>query len=453
MNISMKRLGTAALFAVSLYAGQAAVFAQVNTQRLDSFMNHVAAHNKMMGAVAISKGGKVIFNKAIGQERIVDGKNVAATKNTRYRVGSITKMFTSVMVFQMEEEGKLSLDSKLATYFPEVPNADKITIGQLLNHHSGLHNLTDDPAYITWNTSAVSREDMLKKLAALSIDFEPGAKGQYSNSNYILLGFILEKVGGKPYADLLKERITGKIGLKNTSFGGKPDPKKHDALSYSFDGKKWVAREVTDMSIPQGAGAIVSTPADLVTFETALFQGKLVGKASLEQMMDLKDDYGMGVFRFPWGDSRWAWGHTGGIDGFSSMLSYFTDDSVCIALSSNGVNYSINEIMIGLLSIYYDMPYRFPSFITFEMTATELKRYEGVYSSKEMPLKITVKEENGSLTAQATGQSAFPLEAVSREEFKFDAAGLRIAFAVDGGGVANGLTLKQGGKEFTFTKD
>jgi CubicO group peptidase (beta-lactamase class C family) len=452
MNMLLKRTGAALVLATAMYATPVAVLAQANIARLDSFMNHVSQHNKMMGSVAISKGGKVVFNKAIGEERITNGKAVHATTATRYRVGSVTKMFTAVLVFQQIEAGKLTLDSKLETWFPGVPNAGKITIGNLLNHHSGLFNVTNDPTYVDWNTKPVSREDMVKKLEALKIEFEPGKEGEYSNSNYILLGFILEKITGKPYADLLKENITGKLGLKNTSFAGQPDPKKHDAMSYSYDSKKWVEREVTDMSIPQGAGAVVSTPADLVKFETGVFTGKLVSKNSLNQMMDLKDGYGMGLFRFPWTD-RWAWGHTGGIDGFSSMLSYFPDDSVCIALTSNGVNFPVNDVMIGLLSIYYDMPYMFPSFIKFEVPPSLLKAYAGTYSSAQIPIKLTITEHDGALSAQATGQSAFPLEAVSREEFKFDAAGLRITFSMLDAVKASGLVLKQGGQEFTFTKD
>ncbi|MEO7925118.1 MAG: serine hydrolase domain-containing protein [Saprospiraceae bacterium] len=116
----------------------------VNSAKLDSFFNILGEKNKAMGSIAISKNGHLIYTKAIGYSRISDLVKTAATKQTKYRIGSITKMFTAVMIFQLKEEKKLELKNTLAMYFPDIPNAKKVTIGNLLNHRSGIHNFTDE---------------------------------------------------------------------------------------------------------------------------------------------------------------------------------------------------------------------------------------------------------------------------------------------------------------------
>src|SRR6185437_6688717 len=237
----------------------------INKAKLDSFFHALSLHNQGMGSVAVSIGGMLVYQKAIGYSEIKDDIKIPATVNTKYRIGSITKMFTTTMIFQLVEEGKLSLSSPLSAWFPTIPNAEKITIGEMLDHHSGLHNFTNDPLYLTYMTKPQTEAAMLNNIEKSASDFEPGAKGEYSNTNFVLLGYIIEKITGKPYREELKKRITSKIGLNDTYYGGKANPANNEAYSYSFAGK-WQQQPETDMSIPGGAGAIVSTPADLDKF-------------------------------------------------------------------------------------------------------------------------------------------------------------------------------------------
>jgi D-alanyl-D-alanine carboxypeptidase len=423
---------------------------KLNAPKLDSLLEALSNNNKAMGSVAISKNGKLLYTKSIGFSAVFDKMKIPATENTKYRIGSITKTFTTVLVFQLIEEGKLSLATTLDKYFPSVPNAKSITIGNLLNHRSGIHNFTNDQAYLTWMTKPKTKDEMIAIIAKAPSDFQPDSKAEYSNSNFVLLGFIIEKLRKKPYSEVLAERITKKIGLAETYFGTAADTKRNESYSYKWMNDKWNQEPETDMSIPHGAGAIVSTPSDLTKFLEALFAGKLIKPESLSKMKTITDNYGMGLFQFPFGGKK-GFGHTGGIDGFASSASYFPGDSLAVAYCTNGQVYAMNDILIGVLSIYFNRPYEIPTFktSTYLVKTEDLDKYLGIYSSQQLPLKITITKNDAVLTAQATGQSSFPLEASEKDKFKFDQAGVVLEFNPE----KNEMILKQGGGVFQFTKD
>jgi D-alanyl-D-alanine carboxypeptidase len=418
----------------------------INKTKLDSFFNTLSEKNKAMGSVAISKNGQLVYSKAIGYSFISGSEKKLATNNTKYRIGSITKMFTATMVFQLVEEGKLKLITPLNTFFPTVPNAAKITISHLLNHRSGIHNFTDDSAYLTYMTQPKKQAEMLAVIIKNKPDFEPNSKAFYSNSNYVLLGYIIEKLTNQSYAKNLSQRITSKIGLADTYVGGKTNTGNNESLSYSFE-NNWSPESETDLSIPGGAGAIVSTPTDLTKFAEALFTGKLVSQSSLAQMKTMVEGYGMGMFQIPF-YTKIAYGHNGGIDGFTSNLSYFPQDSVSIAYCTNGQVYPMNDILIGIMSIYFNANYFIPTFTSIALKSEDLDKYIGAYSSTQLPLKIVVTKNNTTLMAQATGQSAFPLEATGKDIFSFDQAGIVMEFNP----AKNEFILKQGGVNYLYTK-
>jgi CubicO group peptidase (beta-lactamase class C family) len=435
------RVLSAALLILALFS---AAFSQaLDKAKLDKFFDALAEKNKAMGSLTISKDGNVLYSRAIGFSRINETEKTPSTPVTKYRIGSISKMFTATMIFQLIEEGKLKLTDTLDKFFPQIPNASKITIGNMLNHRSGIHSFTNDPDFPAWLMKPKTQSEMLDIIAKGKPDFEPNAKESYSNAGYVLLGYVLEKASGKSYQDNLKERITSKIGLSNTYLGGKANTNDNESFSYSYVGN-WKTETETDLSIPGGAGAIISTPTDLTKFIHALFELKLVSQQSLNQMKTEK----MGMFPYPV-DEKTLYGHSGGIDGFNSMLIYLPEEKLSVAYTSNGMVYPMDDILLGAFAVYYNKPFTIPTFENFAVSAEDLERYVGVYSSPGVPLKITVTRNAESLFAQATGQSAFPLEAVTKARFKFDTAGVVMEFDAD----KNQLTLKQGGREFVFTKE
>jgi len=418
----------------------------LNTAKLDSFFTALNIHNRGMGSVAISSNGVIVYQKAIGYSGINGDNKIPATIKTKYRIGSITKMFTATMVFQLIEEGKLSLETPLSTWFPQMPNAAKITISEMLDHRSGLHNFTNDSLYMSYMAKPQTEAQMLTIMARQKPDFEPDTKADYSNTNFVLLGYIIEKITGKPYPEELKKRITSKIGLADTYYGGKANTANNEAYSYSFT-EKWQQQPETDMSIPGGAGALVSTPADLDKFIEALFAGKLISLSNLERMKTMRDNYGMAMFVIPFYEKK-SYGHTGGIDGFSSMLSYFPVEKLAVAYISNGTVYSTNDIMIGVLSIYFNKPFNIPAFKSIILKTEDLDKYLGNYTSTQIPLKIAITKNNTSLIAQATGQPPLTLETVDTDKFVFTPAAITMQFDPAKGE----FTVLQGGKTYLFTK-
>ncbi len=408
-------------------------------------MDILADKNQAMGSLTISKKGVVVYSRAIGYSFISGNEKLPARDQTKYRIGSITKMFTATMIFQLIEDGKLTLTTTVDKFFPQLPNASKITISNLLNHRSGLHNFTDDPEYQTWMTQPKTRDEMLAIISKGGVDFQPNEKSSYSNSGYVVLAYIIEKISKQSYSKYLSNRITSKIGLSSTYVGPKTDTKKNESFSYRFLNSWDLGGPETDLSIPGGAGAIVSTPADLTKFIESLFFLKLISSSSLEQMKTMTDGYGMGMFQFPF-YTKQAYGHTGGVDGFASILEYFPEDSLALAYCSNGQVYPMNYILIGVLSIYFNQPYSIP---TFSLKTEDLDKYLGVYSSIQIPLKITITKNATTLISQAAGQQSFPLDATEKDKFKFDPAGIKVEFNPD----KNEMTLKQGGQTVLFTKE
>lgn len=440
-------------------------FAQDKFTRMDSLLNYLHENNKFMGSLTIREGENVVFSKAYGFADVE--KNIKADRLTRYKIGSISKTFTAVMVMQLIEEKKLTLQTKLNRFYPKMPNAEKISIYDLLHHRTGIVDFVNqDSAFHKVLDKKHSKEDILKVITSYEPLFEPGSKYQYSNSNFFILGCIIEKLTKKSYAENLQNRIvkkaelgtyenktemtakgavTNKVFVPTTYYKEEAtNTANKESYSYYFDGAYWVKSLENHNSIPFASGGITSTTADLTKFIYALFDGKLVSQASLDQMKEIKEGYGKALIQFPFGERRF-YGHGGRIENFSSMLGYYPTEKLSFSLISNGDNFVQNDIIIGILSIYYKMPFPFPKFM--KMDKAELAKFTGTYASKDLPLKITVSEKNGELSAQATGQGAFPLTFKEETTFVFAPAGIEMVFG------DKSFVLIQGGMKFNFTKE
>ena len=443
-----KLLFIALLFSYSIASAQ-----DFDKQKLDSYINSLQKNNKASLAVSISKSNKPVYEGYAGF--LSDKNKQKIDSNTKFRIGSITKTFTAVVVFQLIEEGKLSLDTKVSQFFPDIKNAEKITIAQLLNHQSGIFNFTDAPSFMNIMTQKKSKEELLQVIKDQTSDFEPGTQTSYSNSGYVLLGLIIEKATGISYEAHLNTRIIDKLGLKNTAYGDNIEIEKNEANSMNFQNGKWTNFPFkSDMSIPFSAGAIVSTPNDLNEFTYSLFNNKLVSAKSLAKMKEIKNGLGHGLFSVPFYNKS-AFGHNGKIDNFESSAYHFEVDDVSISVLTNGLTITFNDVLVGVLSIYYNKDFDLPNFDQkpIEINAESLKKYAGLFSSDVLPIQMVINTEGGKITAQATGQGAFPLTPYSNREFRFDQAAIVILF----GGTEDAVdyttfTLKQGGQQFPFKK-
>ncbi|MEN9638833.1 MAG: hypothetical protein RLZZ262_701, partial [Bacteroidota bacterium] len=241
--------------------------------KLDSYFDALEQNNKFMGSVAVSMNGEVIYTRACGWADVEN--KIKATEKSKYRIGSISKSFTAVLIMKAVELKKISLDIAIDKWFPSLPYAKSTTVRHLLQHRSGIHNFTNDDDYLNWNTQPKSEKEMIDLIAKAGNDFEPDSKAEYSNSNYVLLTFILEKEFSKSYAELLQEHIVKPTGLTNTYVFGPIKTRNNECKSYNYLGN-WVEESETHYSIPLGAGAITSTPVDLTKFADALFGGRII---------------------------------------------------------------------------------------------------------------------------------------------------------------------------------
>jgi D-alanyl-D-alanine carboxypeptidase len=403
-----------------------------------------------MGTLVIAKDGKVIYNRSIGYARIDETIKKPLTAESRYRIGSITKMYTVVMIYQLVEEGKLKLTDVLGKFFPQVPNAAKITIAQILAHRSGIHDSLVDPSMRTTpKTSPMTKDEMLALIFKGNSDFEPGTKHEYSNSGFTLLGMIIEKVTGKPYAENLKQRINSKIGLKDTYIAtGNIDVNNNESLTYRYLGS-WKQDPETHPSVLFGAGSIISTPADMAQFIHALFELKLISKQHLAIMTTIQDDEGSGMEPFQFA-GRTFYGHTGGADNYGAWLAYMPTEKLAMAYTTNAKVYPVGDIMKEITDIYYNKPFEIPSFEALAVSTELLDKYVGVYGIAGAPVKFTITRTGNTLYIKPPREEATPLEATAQNIFNIAGVnGVTFEFDAD----KKQMTMKRPGGERVFTKE
>ncbi len=414
-------------------------------KKLDDYFNALAAEDRVLGSFAVYENGKEVFDKAY----IFKGDKVIETQDSyRYKIGSISKTFTSTLVFQMIEDGKLSLDTKLSKFFPEIKNADNITVKMMLNHHSGIFNYTNHDEFQTYYQEPQKNADMVARIKTYEPAFEPGEKGEYSNSNYLLLGYILEAISGKDYGELIAEKIAEPLGLHETYLESVTEPEKNEVFSY-INREGWEQIPQWEMSSADAAGAIVSSTHDLNLFYKGLFDGKLISESSLETMITEEDNMGHGIFKreVDLGDEEAiGYWHNGRIENFSSGMVYFPEQKIGIAALINGTGYDGVKIFRTLTRSAFGKSIEIPEFKTVEVSEDQLKAYEGEFASDTHPLGIKVMIKDGVLHAQADGQGAFPLTPIDEHKFEFTAASIEMTFDPEN----KQFVIRQGGRADIF---
>ncbi|WP_452231729.1 serine hydrolase domain-containing protein [Lacinutrix sp. MEBiC02595] len=389
-----------------------------NFEQLDSFLEVLHANNKLMGSMSVLKEGKSVYHKSVGYRSIISEEKALNTITSKYRIGSVTKTFTAVMIFQLVDEGKIKLEEKLSNYFPEIPNASAISIANLLDHSSGLFNIPRDENFNEHHP--ITKNEMVALIKSHAVDFQPNEKNEYSNTNYILLGYILEKIENASYKTILQDRIVNKLQLKNTYYGDVINPKNNEALSYYYDEEEMLHEaNQAHLSNPGGAGAIVSNPEDLVVFMDALFTNKLMSKKSFKRMTTIKDEYGSGIMSAE-KNGQTIYAHNGSIDSFKSMVMYIPDSKIAIAFTANALDFGLMPIMFNAMAVMQGEALFIPNFDSVSLSEKELQQYEGVYSCEGLPFNLVFKSNGKALQGAPEGRDLKTLDATSENEFKLD---------------------------------
>lgn len=329
-------------------------------QQLDALVTAYAKAGQFNGTVLVAHHGQVIFTKGYGlANREWNQPNAADTK---FRIGSLTKQFTAMLVMQLVEKGRLRLDGHVSDYLPDYPkpNGDQITLHHLLSHTSGIPNFTASPAREAASLLPTTPQAAVRGFAALPLEFEPGSTYRYSNSGYILLGAIIEQVTNKPYAQVLAENILQPLHMQETGYDLPSTIIPRRAAGYEKTTAGVVNAPYLDMTGPYAAGALYSTVRDLYKWEQALYTTQLLSDAGKAQMFQpFKNDhaYGWNTARLPMGaDTIAVLRHGGVINGFRAfLLRAPKDHNLVIALDNESNDYT-PKISTMLLRVLYHQP-------------------------------------------------------------------------------------------------
>ncbi|MGE5432131.1 MAG: serine hydrolase domain-containing protein [Syntrophomonadaceae bacterium] len=338
-------------------------FAQnTKTQEIDKLLTEYYNSGKFQGSVLIGDDSGILYEKGFGYANIELG--VPNTPETKFRIASITKTFTSLLVMQQVEEGKVKLNARITSYIPDYPqkNGSRISIHNLLSHTSGMGHYDFVPHFFQYYSFIpYNHADFIKLFWDRPLLFEPGTKYNYSSFNYYVLGVMLEKITGEPYEDLVKKRIFDRIGMKNTAVDNQRKIEKNRASGYEKTDAGYQNATYRNMSTALATGDIISTVKDLYLWDRALYTDKLLPN----KMRDLMFTPNLGGYGYGWeskkltladGTTSNTVSHVGNIYGFLSIITRYLDRHAVIILLCNSDKSDIYGITSALQNIIFSKP-------------------------------------------------------------------------------------------------
>jgi CubicO group peptidase (beta-lactamase class C family) len=434
-----------AFFAVSCQPKaqvKSAVQVAADAKKLDSILTRFSEANIFQGVVLVAADGKVLLNKGYGFADAASQK--PNDPSMVYQIGSVTKQFTAAAILKLQEQKKLSVNDPVSKYFPKLKEGGRITIRHLLTHTSGLYNYTNDTTF--WMHEAAipsSREKMIGRFANMPLDFEPGTKFSYSNSGYVLLGYIIEQVSGKTYEQYIRENIFRPLGMNRSGFDFTKATGR--ATGYYVGGASEPAM-IVDSTGSYAAGSIYTTTSDLFKWVQAMHNKKIIKAESWEQAFTpFKGQYGYGLIMDKMYGQKRVW-HNGGIHGFVSNLEYFPESNTTVILISNYMYSDLSRLSRTIDAALFGQDYDLPK-VRKETKLAEagLKDYEGTYELTQA-FSITVKVKDGKLMAKATGQGAYEIyPEEEKDHFFYKVVDAQIVFERDATGKVVMLSLFQNG--------
>jgi Beta-lactamase class C and other penicillin binding proteins len=420
--------------------------------RMDEIVQSYVKSGKFMGAVLVEKDGKPVLDKGYGFANLEWQQ--PNTPGTKFRLGSITKQFTSAAIYILQERGKLKLDDPMKKYIPEAPPAwDKITIHQLLTHTAGLPNFTDQPEYMTRKFHPAKPDEIIAWFKDKPLDFDPGSKEKYSNSGYVLLGRIIEKASGEGYAQFIAENIFKPLGMKDSGYDSNSAVIAYHAQGYQPSAGGMEVAPYIDMTVPFAAGGLYSTTHDLAVWDRALFGGKLLKPESLEMMLTpVFNDYASGLIVKEVSGHR-SISHSGGIEGFNTRGDYLVDDKLAVIVLANLNGGAPDEIGRALVKTALGQPVVLASerkAVALEPAAFDV--FAGTYRLAPQ-FTLTVSRDGDHFMVQGSDQPKIEVFPSGPREFFAKAVEASITFEVDGSGHATKLILHQNGRDMAGIKE
>ncbi len=382
-------------------------YGQTTTNKLDELMNKYTEYGQFNGSILVAEKGKVIYKKGFGMANME--WEILNHSNTKHRLGSITKQFTSMLIMQLVEQGKIKLEEPIITYLPDYPKSTGsiINIHHLLTHTSGIPNYTAFPNFFKDKSrDFYNPKDFVKTFADSTLQFTPGKKFNYSNSGYFLLGVIIEKVSGKSYEQVLNENIFKPLNMINTGYDHHSEILKNRASGYEREGNSYINAPYLDMSIPYAAGSLYSSVEDLFIWDQALYNNEILSKENTKLLFTEHFPafggyygYGWSISKQPIGNSKdsvHVIGHGGGINGFNTLISRMPTNKNLIVLFNNTGGAALNKIATAINGIIHNKTYELPKksvayslldIILKEDIIAGLKHFEEIKNDKSYTLK------------------------------------------------------------------
>jgi CubicO group peptidase (beta-lactamase class C family) len=367
ITMNHKSIKLLILIFIILLGVKGGVFAQDKAAKIDELMRLYHDYGQFNGSVLVAENGKVIYKKGFGFANME--WKAPNTPDTKFRIASIAKQFTAALILQLVEQGKIKLDGKITDYLPDYrkDTGDGVTIHHLLNHTSGIPDFPRVPGFANDMRNPFTVPVFIKKYTSGDLEFKPGTKYRYNNSAYFLLGAIIERVTGKPYEQVLKERIFDPLGMKNTGYDHHEVILSKRASGYEKSLAGYINGPYMDMSIVFAAGGLYSTVEDLYLWDRAFYTDKILSAKSKELMFkpNLENyGYGFNIGKVSLGESKRTVPevyHTGLIDGFATMIVRLIEDQHLIVILDNTSQWqSNNRLKVAITNILYDQPYSLP---------------------------------------------------------------------------------------------
>ncbi|WP_422106881.1 serine hydrolase domain-containing protein [Winogradskyella sp.] len=402
--------------------GQNKDFRNIKIEKIDSYLSSANKAYRFNGTALIYHKGKILLNKGYGFRNFsTKQKN---TPKTRFPILSITKTITAAIILKLHDEGRLSLNDNLRSYFPDYPNGSKIKISHLLNHTSGIYNYTvdvgeEDSLIVNY---PIPKTFVLDHFKNKPLDFEPGQYYSYNNSAYFLLGLIIEKIVGKPYEAVVRDIVFNPLEMHDSGFDFINLPNSARAQGYQF----WTKDHIKpykhyDSTFAYSAGSIYSTSTDLFRWAKAVSEQKILKRKTWKQAFTPNlNNYGYGWEIGVFSGKNYI-KHSGGYPGFMSELIYYPKEDAIIVLLNNFGNYNQNvwSIGMGVSSILFNLPYDNWK-LRKEIHADDsiLNEYSGIYKlNGKKSIDITLKDNTlflnngyGEQKLHAESETVFYLE-------------------------------------------
>jgi CubicO group peptidase (beta-lactamase class C family) len=436
-------------------AQPAALDAAALEQKVDELLEAHAKVNDFHGSILLARNGKPLVAKGYGFANVE--WRIPNTPDTRFRIGSITKQFTSMLIMQLREQGKVKVEDSVCVYVTPCPDAWKpVTIHHLLTHTSGIPSYTGIAAWRETNMVPKTVDQMVALFRDLPLQWVPGEKFAYNNSGYYLLGVVIETVTKKKYEAALQEMILDPLGLKGTGYDWPSTILPKRASGYQGRGPAFANAPPLDMQQPYAAGSMYSTVEDLLAWDQALYTEKLLPDAAKQLMWTpFKDGYAYG-----WGirdASPATFGykqiaHSGGINGFSSMIIRLPEINVTAIVLGNNAAAPAAPIARDLLALYFGQPYDVPApKAIIPLDPKDFDQYVGAYQfGPNFVMKVS-REGNRFIT-QATGQQPIEIFPMSETKFFPKEIEAELTFVKSADGTVTSLILTQSGRSQTAKK-